>query len=1104
MRFNDGRCDGARVITALLVIVLSLAAINTAGSQIREPAADEFLITADHVEARETVDGRTLFLEGSVTIDRVGGRLIGRHGVYRDWMGLAVIHGDVHGADKDSEIVCDTLKYFRDTDLAILIGNASYSDSSGTTTADRIEVHRNEGIANCLGNAQAVASDGSSRLDAPRILYDLERREVRSSGGSVLTTYDEDAQQDVTLSGRVIEISPELDAVRAYGDVTIAREGVVARARSALIDGRRDLIVLAGEPVVEQEDDRLSGDTILVYAKEGAIERIVSVGNARVDYWIQNEEGQTDERGRVAGDTLTMFLEEGDPTFTVSRGRAASEHFVGTAGERNLVESASIDIFFHEGRISRATFRGGATGVYEFVPDGADTAAVEEAAADGAELNTVSYSSRQIDYYVGRNRIVLSGGSRVEYEDTILTAENIVFDPDTEVLSAEGYPDLREKTDRLVGRSLSYDLEGRAGVINEGVTTFEDGLYYGDSIARETDGALRVRGGTYTTCSGATPHYRLVSHQMKVYMNDKVVARPVILYVGEVPVFALPFYVFPIRKERHSGFLIPSIEVGFTENKGRFVKNFGYYWAPSDYFDVSTWGDYYEFTKWIAHLEARYKLRYSLSGSFKTSFMEEMAYNKRRWDLEAQHRQELGTNWTASLSADFRSDATYASDANQSIEESVDRSLHSQLWLNGRWSRLSAGVTVDRREELDDGAISELLPKVQITASQRPLVGKVEGASGLRALLSRVSYSWNATAVNDRDRAAEDIEVHQGLGVGSTLRTSGKALGWLNLSPRITVDQDWYDRDRRGRELPGRFTYATAVSAGTTLYGTFFPGVGSLEAARHVIEPSVSYSWTPEFPQYFDNGRDVFYTFSGFGSTPRARKAVGVSLVNKLQAKLRSGDETRTLDNLLRWSTSSSYDFRKDDHRWSDVSSSFEFRPGKAASVRWSSRYDAYDWNLKNSSVTTTLSLNGGSPDHEVSLLERDLFEDATPVDELRRAFSEESGGEPLGNRPWDAAVTFRYSRGADPDAATYWFDGSAHFSPTPKWRLNYSVHYDLREQVVASQEWAVHRDLHCWEAQFVRRYYDGEWQYYFRINIKALPEIQAESGRTYLQRSVR
>ncbi len=111
---------------------------------------------------------------------------------------------------------------------------------------------------------------------------------------------------------------------------------------------------------------------------------------------------------------------------------------------------------------------------------------------------------------------------------------------------------------------------------------------------------------------------------------------------------------------------------------------------------------------------------------------------------------------------------------------------------------------------------------------------------------------------------------------------------------------------------------------------------------------------------------------------------------------------------------------------------------------------------------------------------------------------------KPAGNVIWDAGLTFRYSRGADPDQSTYWLDGDLALSLTANWRVNYSVHYDVKEQEVASQEYSLYRDLHCWEAQFTRRYYDGEWQYYFRVSVKALPEIQAETGQKTLQRGVR
>jgi lipopolysaccharide export system protein LptA len=1108
-------------LTRAVLLSLILSA-SVAFGQTGEPVVpassgdpDGFVITADSVEGGEGPTGRWIRLENNVTITREGSSLVGDRGFYREGERVAVIYGGVHGTDRGARVTCDTLKYFRDLDLIVLIGNASYADTAGVLCADRMEMYRREGIAVSRGSCVATDDDGKSRLTGGRLIYDFERHEIRTSREPLLTTYDDDGEIEAKLSAEVIELYPDSDIVRALGDAVVRREDVTGRARVIVISGADDSVVLVGEPSVQQESDRLSGELIRLSGSNGDISRVIATGQARVDYTVDHEDEI--EFGHVSGDTLTMFFTDGEAVLTTVRGHAESEHIIGSLGERNLIAAPAADILFSEGKIARATFRRGATGSYWLLSeDGGSGAEGQEtdgsevegvvAVADSTTLGEVKYSGDRIDYYVGRNRVVLTGAAHAEYERTVLDADIVTFDPENDVLSAEGEPDLMEKSDRLVGASLLYDMEQKTGVVSDGITVFEDGLYYGERIVREGDGTLRARGGVYTTCSAPEPHYRIVSHKMKVYLNDKVIAKPVILYIGEIPVFALPFYVFPIRKERHSGFLIPQIEVGLSESKGRFVKNFGYYWAPSDYWDLSGWADYYEQTKWILHLESRYRIRYSMSGSVRSSFMQELSQDKRRWDLRIDHRQEMGRHWTAGISGDFRSDEFYASDANQSIQESVNRSLHSQLWVRGRWSNLSTGITLDRREQLDDETISELLPKIEVTASQQALVETETGDSGLKEWLGRVSYSWKARAVNDRDRSVDGVDVNQGIGISGGLRGSSKIMGWLNITPRFNAQQNWYDRDKEGNRFPSRFSYDASVSARTTIYGTFFPEMGPLQGIRHIIEPSLSYTWKPELSQYFDaDGSDCFYSFSGFGATPRSKKSIGVSLVNKIQLKLHEGGKTRRMDDLLRFTMSSSYDFKRDDLRWADVTSRVDLKPWRASSVRLNMRHDAYDWEMERADLTMTLNLTGQRP-----VMPDESWEDriaggtGSPADELRRELAQRSMSDRVGGRPWDASMTFRYSRGSDPADATYWLDLKLALSLTANWRVNYKIHYDLSGDEVASQEYAVYRDMHCWEARFVSRYYNGEWECYFRINIKALPEIQGEAGSKHLNRTVR
>jgi len=1113
-------------LSVFLRIAALVALAAARGAAAGEPVFSEvegFTISADDVEAAEGPGGRIAVLEGNVVLEREGGTLTGAHGIYRESAREAVLWGDVRGTEEGASVSADTLRYFRDPDIVVLTGNASYADTSGSVTARRITFYRAQSIAVCSGGAVALDADGSTELAAERIAYDFDRGEVRASGEPVVTTRTDDGAEDVTLRADVVELETGGNALRAFGQVGIVRKDARAGARVVTFHRDDETMLLEGDPYVDQEGDRLTGERIFASAPGGELSRVLVTGRARASYSIDPEApGDEAERGTVSGDTLTMFFEAGEPILTLVRGNAKSEHALGDSGERNEVTAQDLTVLFSEGRIERAVFRGSATGTYRFVPEGAragpeepgapapaEPAAAEPGAApvaappDTTGLERVDYGAEEISYYVQRNRIVLRQGARVEYKDIALGSDEIVFDPDTEVLSASGNPDLRQKGDRFVGQALSYDLDAESGAIEGGASAYEDGLYYGDLIAQDPDGALRVRGGVYTTCTAEKPHYHIAAHQMKIYLDDKVVARPIVLYLGSVPVLALPFYVFPIKQGRHSGFLIPQIEVGVSEGEGRFVRNFGYYWAPSDYWDATLWADYYEQTKWIAHLQTRYALRYTLSGSVDASFTEE-TQGSRRWDLGLTHRQEIGRNWTAGASGDFRSDATYAQDANQSIQESLNRSLHSQLWARGRWSGLSTGITLDRRENLDEESVTQLLPKIDVSGSQRPVLTAPEGAGGLRGWISKVSYSWDARVVNDRKHDEGETTVHQGLGLGLILRTSRKLLGWLNITPHGSLTQNWYDRDKAGEQYRSRLTYEAGASAGTTIYGTFFPAVGSLAAVRHIVEPSVTYSWVPDFEEYFDeNGTDEFFAFSGFGSTPRAREAVNLSLVNKLQLKIGEGADLRKLDNFLRFSMSTAYDLRESAEPWSDLVSRVELRPGEAASVSWDARHDPYNGHVQNSSVTATVDLTGQAPEADEPWEDRIRGEAVSPVDELRQMVAERASADEPGRRPWDASVSFRYARGADSDDATYWVDGRLALSLTTKWRVNWSAHYDLEAQEIASQEYVIHRDLHCWEAQLVGRYYAEEWQYYLRINVKALPDIQVDRGVRSLNREV-
>ena len=78
---------------------------------------------------------------------------------------------------------------------------------------------------------------------------------------------------------------------------------------------------------------------------------------------------------------------------------------------------------------------------------------------------------------------------------------------------------------------------------------------------------------------------------MKWVSRSVLVARPVTLYVRDVPILWLPFIFQDMRPGRHSGILVPQFGINDlvrpTPGYNRQMANLGYYWVPNDYLDFT-------------------------------------------------------------------------------------------------------------------------------------------------------------------------------------------------------------------------------------------------------------------------------------------------------------------------------------------------------------------------------------------------------------------------------------------------------------------------------------------------------------------------------------
>ena len=251
----------------------------------------------------------------------------------------------------------------------------------------------------------------------------------------------------------------------------------------------------------------------------------------------------------------------------------------------------------------------------------------------------VRYSGDAVTFDMVDRTIAVSGQSRLEYGTMVLTARDVMLDTESREFYADGDP-LLEDSETIAGRKMGYNFGAKTGAVRGGVTDF-DGFYYtGDSIQRYPDGSLKICSGRMTSCDRPDPHFHFWADRMKMRLDDKVVAAPIVMHVGKVPVFALPFYFKSLKQGRRSGILFPSFNFGWSERDGRYIRDFGYYWATNDYTDLTLRIDYNERRELAWSLQNRSVKRYAFNG--------EIAYSNLRTIDDDSQTKEWRLNWTHS------------------------------------------------------------------------------------------------------------------------------------------------------------------------------------------------------------------------------------------------------------------------------------------------------------------------------------------------------------------------------------------------------------------------------------------------------------------------
>ncbi len=390
----------------------------------------------------------------------------------------------------------------------------------------------------------------------------------------------------------------------------------------------------------------------------------------------------------------------------------------------------------------------------------------------------------------------LIGDARVIYSDVTLSAHFIDIFFERQELSASGLatdsgmvgqPKFAQGSDLLEGGQLNYNMSTGRGRIVAARTQFEEGFIQAGIAKVREDSSVYIRDGLYTTCNcgpDETPSYSLRARRMKVVDQKWVYTGPIQLYIFNIPMpLWLPFGFLPYQEGRRSGLLAP--EYG-EDQRGFYLRNWGWYWAISDYMDVQLRGGIWTKGSWQFSPSLRYNRRDRYRGNLLVDYLRERSGEKDDPDLFV--RNNISFRWThnqtlspqARLSANVNlTSSSYLRTVSEQYNDNVRQSVGSSIQFNRSFhGGRTLSLNVRQNQILSTSSTDLTLPELSFSQrTKNPF--KRDGASRNPRWYERLQYSINSRLRNSFNY--QPLSDAQLIANGDTL-ADGRA-----------VDYSWYE-----------------------------------------------------------------------------------------------------------------------------------------------------------------------------------------------------------------------------------------------------------------------------------------------------------------------
>jgi LPS-assembly protein len=457
--------------------------------------------------------------------------------------------------------------------------------------------------------------------------------------------------------------------------------------------------------------------------------------------------------------------------------------------------------------------------------------------------------------YLAEGEVVLRQGEQE------LRADRVRWKDDTSEAEAFGDVHFIDPDNELFGDEMFLNLASGLGQVVNGRILVREPRFHisGTTIAKTGERSYRVENGIFTSCDGPVPSWKFTARELDVTLEGYAWAKHVKLHVYDVPVLYLPFFGYPVKTERQSGLLIPS--VGYSDKRGTQLF-MSYYQVIARNQDATFYLDYLSRLGLGKGLEYRYVFDHDNRGAVKGYHVNGFADQDDGFAFDWRHRGTLPGRVRLTADAEYVTNRDFFSDYGEAVEEYNKDKVTTIIAANRYWGKnnLTGQIRYTKDLEQSNDETLQRLPELRFAMLKRRF--------------------WDSPFYFDFDTSAVHLWREEGL-KGARLSMRPALTGVFRLGGVVDVTSELGYRERlytstQGEERHGLFDFSTRLSS--RLARVYAVDGKTVDKVQHIVQPEILYQYRPfedqsDLPQF--EAEDYLF----------GRNTISYGFINRLVAR---------------------------------------------------------------------------------------------------------------------------------------------------------------------------------------------------------------------------